>query len=115
MILSTPEHQELMKNVAAKCSAHFSLIPAVTSISSEAGPHEHSENGVTDVVSKLMGKFVDSKSSEGKLVAHICLVYCCVNLDKSTCFTNLEKIEPDFTSYMTNNIPCGWLFCWNID
>ncbi|KAH7651754.1 malonyl-CoA/methylmalonyl-CoA synthetase protein [Dioscorea alata] len=65
MILSTPEHQELMKNVAAKCSAHFSLIPAVTSNSSEAGSHEHSENGVTDVISKLMGKFVDSKSSEG--------------------------------------------------
>ncbi|KAM0938566.1 putative oxalate--CoA ligase [Dioscorea sansibarensis] len=65
MILSTPEHQELMKIVAAKSSAHFSLIPAVNSIPSEAGSHEHSENGVTDVVSKLMGKFVDSKSSEG--------------------------------------------------
>ncbi|KAJ0986057.1 hypothetical protein J5N97_004413 [Dioscorea zingiberensis] len=64
MILSTPEHQELMENVAAKCCAHFSLIPSVTSIPSETGSREVSKNGATDLVSKLMGNFSDPKLSE---------------------------------------------------
>ncbi|KAF6164441.1 hypothetical protein GIB67_025267 [Kingdonia uniflora] len=32
MLLSTEDHQELMKNVAAKCSAQFSLIPSISSV-----------------------------------------------------------------------------------
>ncbi|KAL5729164.1 putative CoA ligase ccl8 [Ranunculus cassubicifolius] len=36
MLLSTEDHQEIMKKVAAKSSSHFSLIPAVSDILSES-------------------------------------------------------------------------------
>ncbi|KAG6736935.1 hypothetical protein POTOM_060118 [Populus tomentosa] len=43
MVLSTEDHQELMQNVAAKCSAQFSLIPSVHRISSHESLHDHSQ------------------------------------------------------------------------
>lgn len=51
MILSTEDHSELMKNVAAKSAAQFSLIPPVPCITE----HDNSECAEGDV----------GKSSEG--------------------------------------------------
>uniref|UniRef100_A0A1D1YSF3 4-coumarate--CoA ligase n=1 Tax=Anthurium amnicola TaxID=1678845 RepID=A0A1D1YSF3_9ARAE len=48
VILSTEEHQELMKNVAAKCGAQFSLIPDVLSITSDINSHDKVEMGEVD-------------------------------------------------------------------
>ncbi|KAK4428114.1 Malonate--CoA ligase [Sesamum alatum] len=48
MILSTEDHQELMKAVAAKTSAQMSLLPSVPSISTESTELDHTRNGELD-------------------------------------------------------------------
>ncbi|XP_073115243.1 probable CoA ligase CCL8 isoform X2 [Elaeis guineensis] len=58
MILSTQEHQQLLENVASKCSAHLSLIPAVTSM-------EQSGSTADNLVAKLIGEIEDSRVAEG--------------------------------------------------
>lgn len=60
MILSTQEHQQLLKHVASKCSAHLSLIPAVTSMEQSGGTAD-------DMVAKLIGEIEDSTIAEGNL------------------------------------------------
>ncbi|KAG5537729.1 hypothetical protein RHGRI_024996 [Rhododendron griersonianum] len=54
MILSTEDHSELMKNVAAKSAAQFSLIPPVPCITE----HDNSESAESDAGNSLEG--VDS-------------------------------------------------------
>lgn len=49
MILSTEDHQELMKTVAAKTAAQFSLIPSVPSFYSEESAVDHLQDGEIDV------------------------------------------------------------------
>lgn len=51
MILSTEDHSELMKNVAAKSAAQFSLIPPVPCITE----HDNSESAESDVGNSLEG------------------------------------------------------------
>ncbi|XP_008793069.2 LOW QUALITY PROTEIN: malonate--CoA ligase-like [Phoenix dactylifera] len=58
MILSTQEHQQLLENVAAKCSSHLSLIPAITSM-------EQSGSAADNMVAKLIGEIEDSRIAEG--------------------------------------------------
>ncbi|XP_008789318.2 malonate--CoA ligase-like isoform X2 [Phoenix dactylifera] len=58
MILSTQEHQQLMENVASKCSAHLSLIPAVTSM-------EQSGSAAANMITKLTGEIEESRIAEG--------------------------------------------------
>ncbi|KAJ9190217.1 hypothetical protein P3X46_001442 [Hevea brasiliensis] len=48
MVLSTEDHSELMRNIAAKCAAQFSLIPSVPSISSQKSEHYPSQIGAMD-------------------------------------------------------------------
>ncbi|KAF9615673.1 hypothetical protein IFM89_026055, partial [Coptis chinensis] len=60
MLLSTEDHQELMKNVAAKCSAQFSLIPPVSGISSKTSTHA----GEVDMEKKLSEEIENSKVIE---------------------------------------------------
>ncbi|CAI9773607.1 unnamed protein product [Fraxinus pennsylvanica] len=48
MILSTEDHQELMKTVTAKTSAQSSLLPNVSSINSDPTEHDDLRNGETD-------------------------------------------------------------------
>lgn len=52
MILSTEDHQELMKNVAAKTAAQLSLIPSVLSVS---GSTEHDQNAEKDDQISFLG------------------------------------------------------------
>lgn len=47
-MLSTEDHQELMQSVASKSAAQFSLIPTVSSMSSENSPSGDSESGQAD-------------------------------------------------------------------
>ncbi|XP_060676387.1 probable CoA ligase CCL8 isoform X2 [Ziziphus jujuba] len=49
LILSTEDHQELMKTVAAKTAAQFSLIPSVPSFYSEESAVDHLQDGEIDV------------------------------------------------------------------
>lgn len=60
MTLSTQEHQQLMENVASKCSAHFSLIPAITSL-------EQSSSAAANMITKLIGEIEESRIAEGNL------------------------------------------------
>ncbi|KAL0415213.1 UNVERIFIED_CONTAM: Malonate--CoA ligase [Sesamum latifolium] len=48
MILSTEDHQELMKAVAAKTSAQMSLLPSVPSVSTKSTELDHTRNGELD-------------------------------------------------------------------
>ncbi|KAJ8465456.1 hypothetical protein OPV22_028008 [Ensete ventricosum] len=65
MILSTPEHQETMENVAAKCSAKVSLIPTVTSMPSNNMFGDHSGEEAIDLVAELIRKIEDSSMIKG--------------------------------------------------
>lgn len=64
MILSTTEHQEHMKSVAAKCSAQYSLIPEVSSIISKSDRIDSSEHDHLFPESKLRAKFADSLTTD---------------------------------------------------
>ncbi|MQL81210.1 hypothetical protein Taro_013662 [Colocasia esculenta] len=63
ILLSTEEHQELMKNVAAKCGAQFSLIPDVSSITSDGDSRNKLEVEID--VETLRREIEDSKALEG--------------------------------------------------
>ncbi|CAL9204086.1 unnamed protein product, partial [Musa hybrid cultivar] len=65
MILSTPEHQETMENVAAKCSAKVSLIPTVTSMPSNNMFSEHSGEEAIGLVVELIREIEDSCMIKG--------------------------------------------------
>ncbi|XP_072972110.1 probable CoA ligase CCL8 [Typha angustifolia] len=65
IILSTQEHRELMENVAAKCSAHFSLLPTVTCMPPKVESHEPSGNGEAIPISDLMAKINGLRIAEG--------------------------------------------------
>lgn len=65
MILSTPEHQETMENVAAKCSAKVSLIPMVTSMPSNNMFSEHSGEEAIGSVVELIREIEDSCMIKG--------------------------------------------------
>lgn len=65
MLLSTEDHQELMKNVAVKCSAQFSLIPSVSSFPSKPSTNEHSHIKETDMGKSMLEEFENSKVIDG--------------------------------------------------
>uniref|UniRef100_A0A6V7QTY1 4-coumarate--CoA ligase n=1 Tax=Ananas comosus var. bracteatus TaxID=296719 RepID=A0A6V7QTY1_ANACO len=65
IILSTQEHQEVMENVAAKCSARLSLLPAVTSMTPKKDPDELSETKLTTSTSALVAKLDESRKAAG--------------------------------------------------
>ncbi|WOK99280.1 malonate--CoA ligase isoform X1 [Canna indica] len=60
MILSTQEHHETMKNVAAKCSAKVSVIPTVTSMPPNNNCNEHSGREAVNLVAELIREIEDS-------------------------------------------------------
>ncbi|XP_040378473.1 malonate--CoA ligase isoform X2 [Oryza brachyantha] len=63
MILSTKEHQDIMESISTKCSAHCSLLPAVTSVPVDC--QEPSSNEVTSSISSLMAEIDSSKDIRG--------------------------------------------------
>lgn len=73
MILSTEDHQELMKTVAAKTAAQFSLIPSVPSIIySEESAVDHLQAGEIDVERILQWNVEhSSKTSKNSLYLEI--------------------------------------------
>lgn len=64
-ILSTEDYRELMESVAAKSSAQFSLIPSVSSTSSQATASDNSPTEETDADQMLHGE-IDSYKKEGE-------------------------------------------------
>lgn len=64
MILSTKDHQVLMESIAAKCSAHFSVVPSVPSSISTASTDEHSQGLQVDEIKT-------SKEAQGDDIALI--------------------------------------------
>ena len=66
MILSTEDHSELMKNVAAKIGAQFSLIPPVPCIPSSTTENDKMDNGEIGVGKSLEG-FDNSIKIQGSL------------------------------------------------
>ncbi|KAG0539503.1 hypothetical protein BDA96_03G328400 [Sorghum bicolor] len=65
MVLSTKEHHEVMENLSIKRSAYCSLLPPITSISSEINPQEPSSNEATSSVSTLITHINSSKKIKG--------------------------------------------------
>lgn len=60
IVLSSEEYKVILENVAAQCSAKFSLLPTVTSMSPKTESQEHSQNGKAGMISNLaaeVGKF----------------------------------------------------------
>ncbi|KAL2928453.1 Malonate--CoA ligase [Bienertia sinuspersici] len=53
IVLSTEDHQELMQTVASKSAAQFSLIPKVSSVTSESTTIGHSETEQSDLEASL--------------------------------------------------------------
>ncbi|RZC75632.1 hypothetical protein C5167_051116 [Papaver somniferum] len=64
MILSTQDHQVLMESIAAKCSAHFSVVPSVPSSISTASTDEHPQDLQVDEIKT-------SKEAQGDDIALI--------------------------------------------
>ncbi|KAI3845691.1 hypothetical protein MKX03_006671 [Papaver bracteatum] len=64
MILSTKNHQVLMESIAAKCSAHFSVVPSVPCSISTASTDEHSQDLQVDEIKT-------SKEAQGEDIALI--------------------------------------------
>ncbi|KAL3528748.1 hypothetical protein ACH5RR_008070 [Cinchona calisaya] len=71
MILSTEDHQELLKNVAAKTAAQFSLLPRVPS-KPPSTELDQSQNGEMNVNEKLQGieKFNEIEDEEPALILY---------------------------------------------
>lgn len=65
MLLSSEDHQELMKNVAVKSSAQFSLIPSVSSFPSKTNTNEHSHTKEPNMENSLLDDFENSQVIEG--------------------------------------------------
>ncbi|KAG8055336.1 hypothetical protein GUJ93_ZPchr0001g29248 [Zizania palustris] len=65
MILSTKEHQDIMENISTKCSAHCSLLPAVTSIPVNTDFQEPLSTEVTSSISSLMSEIDSVKDIRG--------------------------------------------------
>lgn len=65
MILSTKEHHDIMENISTKCSAHCSLLPAVTSIPPRTDSQEPSSSEVTSSISSLMAEIDSSNKIKG--------------------------------------------------
>ncbi|KAI3924515.1 hypothetical protein MKW92_016652 [Papaver armeniacum] len=64
IILSTKDHQVLMESIAAKCSAHFSVVPSVPSSISTASTDDHSQDLQVDEIKT-------SKEAQGDDIALI--------------------------------------------
>ncbi|KAI3939700.1 hypothetical protein MKX01_029862 [Papaver californicum] len=64
MILSSKDHQVLMESIAAKCSAHFSVVPSVPSFISTASTDDNSQNLQVDEIKT-------SKEAQGDDIALI--------------------------------------------
>ncbi|KAK1313231.1 Malonate--CoA ligase [Acorus calamus] len=64
VLLSTEDHRELMENVAAKCAARFSLIPAIPNISVKMSEHENSTTRNGNSVAHLGEETEDYKMAE---------------------------------------------------
>ncbi|KAI5651271.1 hypothetical protein M9H77_37276 [Catharanthus roseus] len=69
MILSTEDHQELMKNVAAKTAAQLSLIPSVLSVS---GSTEHDQNAEKDDQISFLGtdNYIEIEDEDPALILY---------------------------------------------
>lgn len=65
MVLSSGEHQEILESVAAQCSARFSLLPFVTSMSPKTESQEHSQNGKASMISNLAAEVEKFPIKEG--------------------------------------------------
>lgn len=65
MILSTQDHQEIMENVAAKCSAKLSLLPTLTSMPLRDSLNKHSGERAADLVAEVIRKIEDSNQLKG--------------------------------------------------
>ncbi|KAF3334260.1 malonate--CoA ligase-like protein [Carex littledalei] len=65
MVLSSGEHQEILESVAAQCSARFSLLPFVTSMSPKTESQEHSQNGKASMISNLAAEVDKFPIKEG--------------------------------------------------
>ncbi|XP_074587556.1 putative CoA ligase CCL8 [Curcuma longa] len=65
MILSTQDHQEIMENVAAKCSAKLSLLPTLTSMPLRDNLNEHSGERAADLVAEVIRKIENSNKLKG--------------------------------------------------
>jgi hypothetical protein len=68
MVLSSEEHQGILKNVATQCSAKFSLLPFVTSMLPETELEEHSQNGKASMISNLAAELDKLPTKEGMLI-----------------------------------------------
>ncbi|KAL5756037.1 hypothetical protein ACOSQ2_020783 [Xanthoceras sorbifolium] len=55
-VLSTEDYRETLQNVAAKSGARFSLIPPVTSVSTETSVHDQSQIGDVENLKKIDGE-----------------------------------------------------------
>lgn len=67
MVLSTEDHREFLQEVASKCAARFSLIPPVSSVSSQKNASDHPQPGEIDE----HGIFQGNIRSSGKIVMHL--------------------------------------------
>ncbi|KAG6480822.1 hypothetical protein ZIOFF_057409 [Zingiber officinale] len=65
MILSTQDHQGIMENVAAKCSAKLSLLPTLASMSSRDILNKYSGETAANLVADLIRKIEDSSLLKG--------------------------------------------------
>ncbi|XP_074572056.1 putative CoA ligase CCL8 isoform X1 [Curcuma longa] len=65
MILSTQDHQGIMENVAAKCSAKLSLLPTLGSMPSRDILNEYSGETTANLVADLIRKIEDSSLLKG--------------------------------------------------
>ncbi|KAJ4766258.1 Malonate--CoA ligase [Rhynchospora pubera] len=65
MVLSSEEHQGVLENVAAQCSAKFSLFPSVASMSPVTESHEYSQNGRAGMISNLTSEVEKFPIKEG--------------------------------------------------
>ncbi|KAL2928438.1 Malonate--CoA ligase [Bienertia sinuspersici] len=64
IVLSTEDHQELMQTVASKSAAQFSLIPKVSSVTSESTTIGHCETEQSDLEASLKALEVSTKFEE---------------------------------------------------
>ena len=58
MLLSTEDHSETMKTIAAKSDARFLMIPRVVSSASETVTNNHFQDASFEGEDKLLGKIV---------------------------------------------------------
>lgn len=71
VVLSTKEHQELMEEVATKCSFKFYILPSVTCIPAKVEILEPAGNDQFHLISKLIEEISESRKAEGDDLALI--------------------------------------------